>query len=193
LRDKKFYIWNRLERIADKEFNAYDIIIRAHAGGSKANKIYNYVEACVVFEFPSKLPVCVLSIGKHSYHTFKVFVKELDENYLPSNKPPCQVNIAELKNDMSCFFKIQQPELLKEDFNYIEKLCKERQKSDEKPAPKAKKEEKERKEERMNSQPIRKQPSRSPNRSTTPARPNPPQPKKVDKAKVIFFALKNFI
>jgi hypothetical protein len=134
--------------------------------------------------------VCVLSIGKHASHNFKICVKEFDAEMKPSEKKPYIINIKQLHNNMNSLkslvpekypnlkveyeeFKSYYNKEKKEKLNAIEKKKK---------AKKRKKELEGEKEEKEN-QGIRRQPARGAKTNTELNGPSSKQ-KQILKKKV---------
>lgn len=106
LEDHGCSAWNRISRKESSEYNAYDVVIHKHRGGSKAKKSYTILQIFNVCSVAKK-NVCVLSIGRHAKHTFQVMVKDLESSLRPIiDQNPYLIDFMQLKNDMSRVYQI---------------------------------------------------------------------------------------
>lgn len=116
--------WKNSKRSADPEVNderdVFDAIIIMHVGRATLN-VYTYLQSFVICRLDGKTDVCVLTIGKHSYHTFQIMIKELDIQLNPTSAKPYSVPLGRLSNDMSSIRQIipEKVPSLKLDFEFL--------------------------------------------------------------------------
>jgi len=101
--------------------DVYDVVIHRFHGKAKE---FTFLQSFVVCQLDKKTPVCVLTIGKHSYHSFQVTIKELDSNLRPTDKSPYLVAISRLSNNMTSLQQLipEKVPSLRQDFEYLKTI-----------------------------------------------------------------------
>jgi len=85
------------------DYHCYDVVLRNTYLADCPNSI---LLPYVICKFTNDTFVCVLTIGKHYYHKFRILVKELDKDKAPTQKEPYFVDNTQLINDIRLFESI---------------------------------------------------------------------------------------